>query len=396
MTIGTTRDGLTASLTTHRAAVQRWPACAAVLAGIALAALAGLHGTDWRHPALALVGLALGFVLMQATFGFAGSFRAVLERGDASGFRAQAVALAISTAIFFPLIGIGETQGWGYHGFVTPIGVSFVIGAVLFGIGMQIGGGCASGTLFALGGGNGRLALTLAAFVAGSAVGAAHLGFWWRLPALATGTTQNLVGWPMALVLHLAIFVLIVRMIPARANDGGIPAPPRTPLDVLTRPWPLLWGAVALALLNAATLVLAGRPWGETAGFTLWGAKIATLFGVDAAAWPYFRGNPAPIAESVFRDVTSVMDFGIVIGATLAAALSSRFVPRFEGSARSLLGPIGGGFLMGYGARLSDGCNIGAYFSALASGSLSGWVWVAAAFLGSWIGLKLRRPLRLD
>ena len=29
-------------------------------------------------------------------------------------------------------------------------------------------------------------------------------------------------------------------------------------------------------------------------------------------------------------------DFGIVIGATLAAALSSRFVLRFEGSARSL------------------------------------------------------------
>ncbi len=44
---------------------------------------------------------------------------------------------------------------------------------------------------------------------------------------------------------------------------------------------------------------------------------------------------------------------------------------------------------MGYGARLSDGCNIGAYFSALASGSLSGWVWVAAAFVGSAIGLRL-------
>ena len=50
---------------------------------------------------------------------------------------------------------------------------------------------------------------------------------------------------------------------------------------------------------------------------------------------------------------------------------------------------------MGYGARLSDGCNIGAYFSALASGSLSGWVWVAAAFLGSAIGLRLRPIFRL-
>jgi hypothetical protein len=54
-----------------------------------------------------------------------------------------------------------------------------------------------------------------------------------------------------------------------------------------------------------------------------------------------------------------------------------------------------GGLLMGYGARLSDGCNIGAYFSALASGSLSGWVWVAAAFGGSLIGLRLRPMFHL-
>lgn len=45
---------------------------------------------------------------------------------------------------------------------------------------------------------------------------------------------------------------------------------------------------------------------------------------------------------------------------------------------------------MGYGARLSNGCKIGAYLSALASGSLSGWVWVGAAFVGSVIGLRLR------
>ena len=40
--------------------------------------------------------------------------------------------------------------------------------------------------------------------------------------------------------------------------------------------------------------------------------------------------------------------------------------------------------------RRSGGCNIGAYFSALASGSLSAWVWVAAAFAGSALGLRLR------
>ena len=50
---------------------------------------------------------------------------------------------------------------------------------------------------------------------------------------------------------------------------------------------------------------------------------------------------------------------------------------------------------MGYGASLSNGCNIGAYFSAIAVGNLSGWAWMVLALAGSWIGMQLRPLLRL-
>ena len=46
---------------------------------------------------------------------------------------------------------------------------------------------------------------------------------------------------------------------------------------------------------------------------------------------------------------------------------------------------------MGYGARLSFGCNVGALFSGIASGSLHGWVWFSFAFIGSMIGVRFRR-----
>ncbi len=48
-----------------------------------------------------------------------------------------------------------------------------------------------------------------------------------------------------------------------------------------------------------------------------------------------------------------------------------------------------GGLLLGYGARLTYGCNSGAHFSAIASGSLQGWLWLAAAFAGNVFGTKL-------
>lgn len=52
--------------------------------------------------------------------------------------------------------------------------------------------------------------------------------------------------------------------------------------------------------------------------------------------------------------------------------------------------------MLGYSARLAYGCNIGAYFSGIASGSLHGWVWMAAAFFGNVLGTRLRPAFGLE
>ena len=80
------------------------------------------------------------------------------------------------------------------------------------------------------------------------------------------------------------------------------------------------------------------------------------------------------------------MDLGIVLGALLAALLAGRFAPVWSIPARSLAAAVLGGLLLGYGARVAYGCNIGAYFSGIASGSLHGWLWLPAAFLGNVLG----------
>ncbi|NNG64708.1 YeeE/YedE family protein, partial [Pseudomonas fragi] len=155
---------------------------------------------------------------------------------------------------------------------------------------------------------------------------------------------------------------------------------------------PLVWGAIALALLNYATLALAGRPWGITSAFALWGAKVASGLGIDVASWVFWQvpGNAKALAAPVWEDITSVMDIGIVLGALLAAGLAGRFAPSLKIPARSLLAAVIGGLLLGYGSRLAYGCNIGAYFSGIASGSLHGWLWLVAAFIGNSVGVRLR------
>jgi len=152
-----------------------------------------------------------------------------------------------------------------------------------------------------------------------------------------------------------------------------------------------MWtGAIALAVLNFATLALAGKPWGITSAFALWGAKGAATLGVDVASWPYWQHQAKALVAPLSFDVTTIMDIAIMIGALAAAALAGRFKPGWRVPPRSLVAAVVGGLLMGYGARLSFGCNIGAYFSGIVSGSLHGWLWAACAFLGSVVGTRVR------
>lgn len=379
---------------------------AALLAGAALLLGALLIGQAVSpHQALLyLLGAALGLVLYHAAFGFTSAWRVFIADRRGEGLRAQMVMLALATVLFFPVLASGSLFGQPVSGLVSPAGTSVVVGAFLFGIGMQMGGGCASGTLYTVGGGSMRMVITLAAFIAGSAIGAAHLHWWAALPSLPRLSIVQLWGPWAAMAVQLAAFAAIaaVTVVLERRRHGVLATRPAAPRQGLARfirgPWPLLAGAVALALLNFATLALAGRPWGITSAFALWGSKAALALGFDVDAWPFWS-TPAAQAQlhgSVLADVTSVMDFGIILGALLAAALAGRFAPTWRVPLRSALAAVVGGLLLGYGARLAYGCNIGAYFSGIASGSLHGWVWLVAAFAGNVLGTRLRPLFGLE
>lgn len=348
-----------------------------VVACALLAALTGavaFHtGGNWRAMETVAIGAAIGATLLLTNFGFAGAFRTAVQHGDFNAFRAHAVMLGIGSALMVPAIAAGSVFGQPMSDFATPIGPSFVLGAVLFGCGMQMAGGCASGTLFMLGGGNLKYLLTLIVFVLGSTVGAAHMGFWRSLPAIAPVTVFSLGWWPAVLTIELAALALLWRFLPHIKR-----LPPR-----------LATGAVLLAVLNFTTLLAIGHPWSETLGFTLWGSKIAAGLGFEPAHWSFWESENYP-ARGVFTDVTSIMDLAIVLGAAGAAASTGRTRWTLEAGWRNWVAAGLGGFLMGYGARLSDGCNIGAYFSAVVSGSFSGYAWALAALCGSMLGIRLR------
>ncbi|MFV5405897.1 hypothetical protein AY605_06875 [Acinetobacter sp. SFD] len=347
---------------------------------------------------LFLIGGALGMTLYHASFGFTSSWRVFIKERRGRGLRAQMIMLALAVLLFFPALGAGELFGNPVKGNVNPVSMSVMIGAFIFGIGMQLGGGCASGTLYTVGGGSARMLVTLLFFCIGSVIATSHLDWWFALPHLEPISLVESLGVIPGLLLSFIIFAIIAAATVyfEKKRHGSLEIEPSSKHQGWKRfirgPWPLIWGGIILTLLNFATLALAGRPWGVTSALAVWGAKGASLVGIDVASWDYWQqaGNAKALANSLWYDITSMMNFGIMLGALLAASLAGKFAPNFNIPKHSLIAAVVGGIMLGYGARLAYGCNIGAYFSGIASGSLHGWLWLVFAFIGNGIGVKLR------
>lgn len=365
-------------------------ACVAIALALAGLLLFALAGQGWRMPALLFLGMALGAVLLLTSFGFTSAYREFLLYRDAAGVRAQIVMLALATVLFAPVLAAGSVFGQPVSGAIAPLGAQVLAGAFLFGVGMQLAGGCGSGALFAAGGGSARMIVVLVFFVAGSFWASLHMSWWERLPSLGEAVLGDLLGWIGAVALQLGVLAMIWlslgRVAPGRArrslHQGGVRASHRE----------LLIGAVLLAVLAFLVLLVAGHPWSITWAFALWGAKAALWLGWQPDASAFWNGDfqRRALEASVFEDVTTVTDIGIVLGAAAAAGIAGRFSPRASFSGASLAAAVIGGLAMGYGARIAYGCNIGAFFSGVASTSLHGWMWIVAALGGTAIGVRLR------
>ncbi len=362
-------------------------------AGGAAAAILAAAEVRPQLGLLALVGLGLGFALYHSAFGFTAAYRRAILQRDLSGVAAQAAMLMAATLLFAPVLSAGAVFGHPANGAVAPVGVAMGFGAFLFGIGMQLGGGCASGTLFTAGGGNVRMAVVLVFFCLGCWLATLDMTWWRALPSLPAVSLGKRFGFLEAAGLQAGLLAAILGAL--HLAGARLKRPLWGPLDarsLLYGPWPLLLGGLVLAALNWAVLLIAGHPWGVTWGFTLWAAKAAAAVGWDPASSAYWSEpwRAGALRQSVFADAASVMNIAIVFGAMAAAALAAKIRPTIRIPARSLLAAVLGGLAMGYGARLAYGCNIGAFFSGVASTSLHGWAWIVAALAGNVIGVRLR------
>ncbi len=177
-----------------------------LLASLALFEIALSY--DSKLGIFLLFGLVFGFILQRAGFCFTASFRDMFTSGDGRLARGVIVAIGVAMLGFAILQGLGIRQP-----FVLPLGWHTLIGGYVFGLGMVIAGGCATGTLFRIGEGSVQLLFALP----GGMLGAALFGVFLKAVGFERGPRIWLVdslGWQGALfaaLAFLAVWFLVVQ-----------------------------------------------------------------------------------------------------------------------------------------------------------------------------------------
>lgn len=158
--------------------------------------------------------------------------------------------------------------------------------------------------------------------------------------------------------------------------------------NIFKKTWPYWIGGILLGILNTLLLFVVNKTFKITSGFLYWGANILNKFKIDIYSWEYFKDLNIT-KENVSQDFYTILIIAIILGSLLSALLATEFKIKKIKNKKQFLFALIGGIIMGYGTRLSYGCNIGAFFSAIPSFSLHGWVYPIFMFLGAFIGSRI-------
>lgn len=405
-----------------RAAQLPWHAfLLIVVLAVGLAVLVLAQRIEARLAIYWTLGLGLGLVLQRGRLCFAGAFRDLFLMRNGTMMRAILVGLAIMAPVFaliearaVPEPSFGAIAA-GAH--VVPLGLNLAVGGLLFGIGMVVAGGCVSGTLYRIGEGYLASWASLFGILLGLSLAAHTWNAWyvWTIQSAPLGWLPTTLGYGGALVLTwlaLAAAFLASLWWETRGNGGAPPfiassarrTPPPATLrqhlqamqsSLLGRGWPPLVAVAALAGLNVAAF-LVDTPLGVTGELAAWADRAAGLVGLAAPALlgaDALAGCNLALGSAGVINATTLLDAGLVFGALAAALAAREFKVRMPRQKRRYVQSFAGGSLMGYGAGIGIGCTIGAFFSAIPSLGLSGWVFGLALLVGAGIGTQIIRRI---
>ena len=385
-----------------------------------------------------LIGCGLGYALTRAYMGFAGSVNRAYKTGSTKLMRTLMFMFFISSFISIAFFFKQDPSSYGL--WINPINLGLIIGGILFGFGMSFSSCCASGVLTDLITGLPRALTTLIFFGMGVFLGfpLQNTASWVNDSWISSQVGEKLSGgvflpdlfkWDgfegyLGALILTALLCGIVILISLKYENKrkssktyiGVASEKiqdeiAVALDdtyslqssklydkLFVKPWTMQQGAVVITILFTILMGVTRAGWGASTPYGIWFGKVLMMFGVSPDSLAAFaKMSPDAYILPFFQHAVSVQNFGIVMGTGIylltAGIFKKTFLGEFSITFREFLLFALGGLCMGFGTRLSNGCNVGALYTPIANFSLSGWIFLAVMVIGGIAGNKLGRML---
>jgi uncharacterized membrane protein YedE/YeeE len=349
---------------------------------------------------LLIIGLVAGFVMHRSDFCMAGAFRDLFLFRNVFMLRPLFLLIVVAAVLFETerQFGLAVTP----FPFLGAPTLFSLLGGALFGLGMVIAGGCVIGVLYKLGSGGRPALVALTGLVIGSGLYAelhqslvplvrkTVLTEAVTLPQL-TGTSA--LWWTLALLLSGCI--MLWRWFHAGAMKRASQA------TGYLQPW---HAALILALLGAASVAVAGVPFGMTTSYLKWVAGLEQSLNPEHVASMAIFTNESvqmslPFSATFLRggagpalDAVALMQYPLIAGIILGAAFSAwrlrEWSWRGQVPLRQLLAAFAGGLLMAFGSRLTPGCNVWHLWGGLPIFALQSILFIVGLLPGAWLGSR--------
>lgn len=184
----------------------------------AIAILLFILKNNQSYAAYWIIGIGIGITLRYSRFCFSAALRDPFFIGNTKLFRGLLLAMMVST------IGFGVIQNiYLKHnpidytkipGSITSVGPHIMLGAFMFGVGMVIAGGCASGLLMRIGEGHALQWVVLLGFLIGNALGAKNYSFWYEKIIVNTKVVYfpDYIDIRMVVIIQIAVLLILYKL----------------------------------------------------------------------------------------------------------------------------------------------------------------------------------------